>query len=245
MSEPLKRYKLLKDISLPGNLCKDGTESIRWNDYYAFPYEGRYFNGGWMGNAYLCKNPQDDPVFFELVTDTVPEHPSNDNAFVWTDELVAECHEYIKGDAAGTLTPYGVMKNIEQFKQFKQPLSTLMPDAKGDKPDWEIRRLLVGNENYWLGKNGFYQSGFDSIDFTAVQIMAWNDFRGIHSVIRISDNCLFTVGDKISWGVHYGYESTLTGFEIKEGRLKFHDERNPRKESPCDFLNAVNLRRLP
>ena len=74
----VKKYKLLKDISFPGIFCKAETESIQWEGYYAFPYEGRCFNyglegSGWLGNAYLCMNPQDYPDFFELVNDTVPE----------------------------------------------------------------------------------------------------------------------------------------------------------------------------
>lgn len=40
----------------------------------------------------------------------------------WTDELVAECHDYINKDTVGILTPFGVMKNIEYFKQSKSTL---------------------------------------------------------------------------------------------------------------------------
>jgi len=65
----------------------------------------------------------------------------------------------------------------------------------------------------------------------------------IHSVRRESDKEIFSIGDKITWGCTGIYETTLTGFVIKDGRLKFNDEKaNGRM---CDFLNAIDLRKLP
>ena len=64
---------------------------------------------------------------------------TEDKPFVWTDELVAECHEYIKGDTAGILTPVGVMKNIQLFKQSKQSPTNLQES----KADYEIVSFKV------------------------------------------------------------------------------------------------------
>jgi len=67
----------------------------------------------------------------------------------------------------------------------------------------------------------------------------------IHSVRRESDKEVFTIGDKISWGCTGVYETTLTAFEIKNNRLKFYYDKLPENANPCDFLDAINLYKLP
>jgi len=67
----------------------------------------------------------------------------------------------------------------------------------------------------------------------------------IHSVRRESDKEIFTIGDKISWGCTGVYETTLTTFEIKNNRLKFYYDKLPENSNPCDFLDAINLYKLP
>lgn len=112
-----------------------------------------------------------------------------------------------------------------------------------DNKGWEIQCLVVGDKNYWLQKNKLYHCHPFETEYTAEQIMNWAIFSHIHSVKRLSDNCVFSIGDKITWGCTGIYETTLTGFFIKDGRLKFDDEKaNGRM---CDFLDAINLQRLP
>lgn len=72
-----------------------------------------------------------------------------------------------------------------------------------------------------------------------------NKGERIRSVRREKDKEIFAIGDKISWGCTGIYETTLTGFEIRDGRLKFYDERLPENRNPCDFLDAVELHKLP
>jgi hypothetical protein len=66
----------------------------------------------------------------------------------------------------------------------------------------------------------------------------------IWQVLRKSDNSVFTVGDKIGWGVEGSYESTLTGFEIQDGKLKFYDAKLREGRKPCNFLDAYNLHKI-
>lgn len=67
----------------------------------------------------------------------------------------------------------------------------------------------------------------------------------IHSVRRESDQEIFAIGDKISWGETGIYEVTLTEFIIRQGRLKFYYNRLSGEGSPCDFLDAVRLHKIP
>ena len=50
----------------------------------------------------------------------IPDTPEADKPFEWTDELVALACEYTMKDTAGILTPFGVRKNISDFKASKQ-----------------------------------------------------------------------------------------------------------------------------
>ena len=63
-------------------------------------------------DKYFVEN--DDGTWFKL--------KEQNKEWEWTDELVAECHDYINKDTVGILTPFGVMKNIEYFKQSKSTL---------------------------------------------------------------------------------------------------------------------------
>jgi len=68
----------------------------------------------------------------------------------------------------------------------------------------------------------------------------------INSVRRLPDGVVFSVGDKICWGIHLSYETTLLAFEIQDGRLKFNDSERPEHCKWADFLNSANLhKKLP
>ena len=99
--------------------------------------------GGDYGFYYPKKLPQDKfPAIKQAIESALNDTVVEDNAFVWTDKLVAECHEYIKGDTAGTLTPYGVMQNIKYFKQSKQsspiPTTPTQPIVEDKEWEWKI-----------------------------------------------------------------------------------------------------------
>lgn len=70
----------------------------------------------------------------------------------------------------------------------------------------------------------------------------WPDSRYIHSVRRLSDGEVFSIGDKVSWGIHPLFSTTLTGFIIKDGRLKMVDSACP--DINADFLNALHLHKV-
>lgn len=95
---------------------------------------------------------------------------------------------------------------------------------------------LINNE--WTPQSGYvpFLNNKEGIEKSGCEI---------HSVRRTSDNEVFTVGDKIGWGTDGSYETTLTGFEIQDGRLKFNDERRSDHLKFTDFLNAVRLHKKP
>lgn len=168
------------------------------------------------------------------LNDTVVE----DNAF-WTDDMIAYYGVRCKDNY---ITP-------KSFKQSKQSDTGKEPErgwtinaAEQSSPiptnnEWEIVSFKRGVDEILTLKDGKYKSSVSSIsdmDFL---------LRNCHivSVLRISDGVVFSVGDKIGWGIHDSFESTLTGFEIQDGRLKFYDEKLPGDTRPCDFLNALRL----
>lgn len=263
---------------------------------------------------------------------------NTENKFEWTDELVAECHDYINRDTAGVLTPVGVMKNIEYFKQSKQPKTYTQSEVDAiRKETWDAARSsdrkgakMVGcflyqdfndylsslnlntndtgkdpseNNEYVKGwKDGFGQGVefmstpkvgaasndipplptdkdwviFSFSDICEPNIPAWtlgnngnyqSEFGGssngwqlaellndnhksvksgevlIHSVKRLSDGVVFTVGDKIGWGMEGSVITTeITKIFIKDGWLRFDYTHNKIGEDGYgSFDGAYNL----
>lgn len=130
---------------------------------------------------------------------------SNNDTFQWTDELVAQCFEYIREDTAGVLTPVGVRKNVEYFKASHT--------QQEPKRDWEIVAYDLHGRIFNLVdglENLFKEHGhFDSMGRLELEL---NTFSKIHSVRRLSDDTVWTVGE------HHGgfsYEDRIIeGFEI-------------------------------
>jgi len=115
-------------------------------------------------------------------------------------------------------------------------------DSKEDK-GWEITEVeCYGGEIRRL-VNGGYRIFDDGIGFTWEELSQREDTK-IKSVRRKSDGEVFTVGDKISWGCFGIYETTLTGFVIKDDDLKFYYDKLPKNGNPCSFLGAVGLHKL-
>lgn len=74
------------------------------------------------------------------------EKPKEKDVFIWDDNLVAECHEYINGDTAGTLTPYGVMKNIQYFKESKSTptkIEVIMISLSSKALNYEVSKYEI------------------------------------------------------------------------------------------------------
>lgn len=219
----------------------------------------------------------EDLKFIQLLQNQLREQPTNDNAFVWTDELVKDfVIAYNKVDKLITgIDPIG--QTIKEWKQSKQ--SAPVDTGKNDLIEISYKRFSNGEmkpENTFMlipsdifeetkqaiqsvfdkhypkpldaitepsalpnkeweimsytSKTNF---GFDAL-MTKLPDGKWAlDFRlgfnepisekelppnkDIHSVRRLSDNTVFSVGDKIfdGWeGEHSHFSGTVTGFEI-------------------------------
>jgi len=127
----------------------------------------------------------------------------------WTDELVAECHDYINSDTAGVLTPYGVMQNIQYFKQSKQPPIGSM--------DYEILEFVtdylgVANERFYRRNDGLFESHVVQRYNTLSEEVLLHNKASIHSVRRISDGEVFQIGDRV---FHNNEHLSIEKFEIE------------------------------
>jgi len=129
---------------------------------------------------------------------------STDN-FKWTTELVSEC-------VATLILGKGNIRSVQDFIESKSP-STNLSDGK----DWEILTCFDNKIQEWKdGKDWHdYVSPESKLHFTNCDI----DECKIRSVKRLSDNVVFSVGDKIGWGEVGNYETSVRGFNVKDGEL--------------------------
>ena len=176
VSEPVKDRIEVKDISFQ-------QEDNSGYFYYVVKTSG-YIN-----------HTQGIPLMKSAIESALNDTVVEDNAFVWTDELVKEFHEFYK--AYPNNMYLRINKVLQDFKQSKQ--SSPMPTNK----EWEIVSLHHKNDSinklilsdkkdcyYWSG--GELNKNPINIDY----VLSTNDFI-IHSVRRFSDMEVFSVGDKI------------------------------------------------
>ena len=155
------------------------------------------FKNSWVGKQHGIKMEEMN----SLVNKIYCEKPNDDNAFVWTDELVKEfviTYNNVANLIRG-VDPIG--QSIKEFKQTKpsQPSSELK-----EGKDWEIVSLIGKND--WV----IYKSAYTFPECFQTLVDS-NEFP-IHSVRRLSDNTVFSVGDKVN-GV--GEVLTIEKFEIE------------------------------
>lgn len=141
----------------------------------------------------------------EIVTKTIysTEQPTNDNAFVWTDELVMEFLN------EGEKFPNDWQRQIDVFKQSKK--NQMLSEQKEDK-DWEIvsykSKTIFGfdallkklsNEDRWAVdvRLGYREPIHES---------SLPENKTIHSVRRLSDNAIFIVGEVAEQGKIKSFE---------------------------------------
>lgn len=223
MTDTTKRYRLLKDIDSPelkakaGDIGKLGAANKVWFD------NGRYF---------FCKDTVESTSrkeWFEVLSEPVKERD-----FIWNDELVMEYGEWYAKTQGNTPAPLWGKDLFQHFKQSKQ--SAPEPSALPNKEWKEWKIVDIMDDNGQIISN-------PSTDI--IHMVLKHRGERIHSVRRESDKEIFTIGDKISWGCTGVYETTLTAFEIKNNRLKFYYDKLPENANPCDFLDAINLYKLP
>jgi hypothetical protein len=151
--------------------------------------------------------------------------------FIWTDKLVKEYATIFSESSHSTATPEDCERAYRFFLRFKE--------SKQPKKEYEILSF-ASTEGYTLcvlsrNENGTF-GGFDAYEHSLLS----SSLHKILSVKRLSDNEIFTVGDKIGWGVTGNYETNLKGFEIKEGKLFIKYGHRDFNDS-VSFKGAVNL----
>lgn len=80
------------------------------------------------------------------------------------------------------------------FKKSRHSMSN-----EGGK-DWEIQCLVVDTRLFWLQKSGLYKNELFGEEHTAENIMKWPSFKHIHSVKRLSDSTVFSIGNELDKG---------------------------------------------
>lgn len=226
---------VIKRTNLTGGFsCNDITPITTYQDYKNNPNYKDYLSslnlntndtpkvGDVIGSATVTKvekvNLEErDRLFHEMYS----EQPTNDNAFVWTDELVKEfviTYNKIANLITG-VDPIG--QSIIEFKQMKPaPPPSELKEGK----DWEIVSFKHGSsETYFnLNCNGNYQTEKFSKEEFAIDDLLHNKIGKtylIHSVKRLSDNTVWEVKERFSNNAAGIYtEEEIKSFEI-EGTL--------------------------
>lgn len=115
----------------------------------------------------------------------------NTTEFQWTDELVMQCFSEIASVPFKEITLSTPKKIMEKFKQSK---------VKKEEPkqDWEILSFRYYGDIHTKDKDGFYKCPFRYLtyDFALKSI---GDGNEIHSVKRLSDGEVFSIGDKVKY----------------------------------------------
>lgn len=123
-----------------------------------------------------------------------------ENEFVWTDALVKEFAEVYRFSSSRT--------GIEQFKKLKG-----IPKEK----DYEVIEMVSENRlsTYDDGNKMTYSDSHTWVKYFLAANVGWK----IHSVKRLSDGEVFTIGDEVIWNLpeREGEKPfVLTSFEINE-----------------------------
>lgn len=124
--------------------------------------------------------------------------------------------------------------------------------AKEDEvvKDWEIMSFIVNKLDGYKGMvlqktNEFF--GISEFAVTEVELLK-SPIHLIHSVKRLSDGVIFSVGNLISWGEIGNYEKKITKFRIKNERLEigYGETSTPKYDEFyfVDFEKAIRLRKI-
>lgn len=134
----------------------------------------------------------------------------NTDNFQWTDELAAEYGQYYHA-ASNNLDHYLPKNVLEEFKASKQ------------KPkEWEILSFKQNSDirDLWLPVPGcdgglWALNGRGSIPYKTEEILN-NPLYSIHSVRRLSDGEVFTVGERATYGIA---TAPIEEFSITDDRM--------------------------
>ncbi len=176
--------------------------------------------------------------------------PTND-AF-WNDELVGQFACDLRNNKEVNEKLHKSWRDsMGEFKERVQQSKQSEPLTNSTK-EWEIVSFAEHLSGTWEKSGYIYPviNGMVGCFNNAMSVEEWLKNQpliySIHSVKRIADGEVFSIGDKISWGIHDSYVTTLLGFEMQDGRLKFNDSERPSHLKWADFLYSQNLhKKLP
>lgn len=129
-----------------------------------------------------------------------------DKEFTWTDELVFEFTDYYEGYCKS----HGITWTSVAAEEFKK--SKAIPKEVPKEKDYEIISFNTGEMIWTLGDNGNYWSPYRCSNYDINTML--RDGDRIHSVKRLSDNTIWTIGDKVYWVDVFEYSHTIDKFEV-------------------------------
>jgi hypothetical protein len=135
--------------------------------------------------------------------------------FVWTDKLVREFDRYYKSDDSAVFQT--VQDAIDAFKQSKQQSVV--------NNEWEIVSFYR-DETKWIKQpNGYYRNNYGSefpygsLMFDEKGASVKNGKIKIHSVRRINDGEVFTVGDEVCFQRQSNLHFVIDNFCIRQDKV--------------------------
>lgn len=105
--------------------------------------------------------------------------------------------------------------------------------------DYEILSYSYKNRIYTKNNLGEFLTGFDAP--VHLLILHPENMTEIHSVKRLSDDEIFSVGDKIGWGYAYNFETIIKGFEIEDRELVIIWDCDKSTNLKVNFKDALKL----
>jgi hypothetical protein len=156
---------------------------------------GIKFDGKWYTHPKTNTYSYLDQVIQEL-NSLLEEQPTNDNAFIWTDELI---NEFLNEDETHY---YDWSKEIKSFRQSKQ---SQPPSELKEGKDWEIVSYLYDGRIFTKEADGTYTNREDGNNFSTF-LTKYEVDKTIHSVKRLSDNTEFSKNEVTEQGKIKSFE---------------------------------------
>ena len=151
--------------------------------------------------------------------------------FKWTDSLVKEFQIFYNKIPYAIIGIDPIKKGIEMFKESK------------DKKGYEVLLFSHEGRSYTLTENGKYNSKAYEYWNAKYSVLLNSMPQGaeILSVKRLSDDEIFSVGDKIGWGYAYNFETIIKGFKIEDGELVIIWDCDKSINLKVNFKEALKL----
>lgn len=211
MKEDTKKYRLLKDIDSPdlkakaGDIGKLGAANKVWFD------NGRYF---------FYKDTVESTSRKDWFEEVLPEQSKSLSLPHPETKYMSAFEAYTSGVAYGIsfCKKYGIPDDLSEIISESKP-STPTPTTSKEQ-GWEIlsfKDYKNENEYYtqWINDPCLYSNGIKAIFYSAKVLIEKN--YSIHSVKRLSDGVVFSIGDDIQHDIFPSQVPyKINGFKISD-----------------------------